>query len=52
MIQVYYCKGCGVIYGEKKPLSDKRLRHGLCPKHLKIYLKEIKVQMEKLRANG
>ena len=48
MIQVCYYKGCGVIYGEKKPLSDKRLTHGLCPKHFKISLKEIKVEMEKL----
>ena len=52
MIQVCYYKGCGVIYGEKKPLSDKRKTHGLCPKHLKISLREIKVEMEKLRANG
>jgi CheY-like chemotaxis protein len=48
MIQVCYYKGCGVIYGEKEPLSDKRKTHGLCPKHLEISLKEIKAQMEKL----
>ena len=48
MIQVCYYKGCGVIYGEKEPLSDKRKTHGLCPKHLKISLNEIKVEMEKL----
>jgi CheY-like chemotaxis protein len=48
MIQVCYYKGCGVIYGEKEPLSDKRKTHGLCPKHLQIYLKEIKAEMEKL----
>ena len=47
MIQVCYYKGCGVIYGEKEPLSDKRITHGLCPKHLEISLKEIKAQMEK-----
>lgn len=48
MIQVCYYKGCGVIYGEKEPLSDKRKTHGLCPKHLQISLNEIKAEMEKL----
>ena len=48
MIQVCYYKGCGVIYGEKEPLSDKRKTHGLCPKHLKVSLKEIKAEMRKL----
>ena len=47
MIRVCYYKGCGVVYGEKEPLSDKRITHGLCPKHLKISLKEIKAEMEK-----
>jgi len=47
MIRVCYYKGCGVVYGEKKPLSDKGVTHGLCPKHLKISLKEIKAEMEK-----
>jgi len=46
MIRVCYYKGCGVAYGEKEPLSDKRTTHGLCPKHLKISLKEIKAEME------
>ena len=41
MIQVCYYKGCGIVYGEKEPLSDMRITHGLCPKHLKISLKEI-----------
>ena len=48
MIQVCYYKGCGVIYGEKEPLSDRRKTHGLCPKHLQISLEEIKAEMEKL----
>jgi len=48
MIQVCYYRGCGVIYGEKEPLSDKRKTHGLCPKHLKISLKEIQAEMERL----
>ncbi len=48
MIQVCYYKGCGVIYGEKEPLSDKQITHGLCPKHLQISLREIKAQMERL----
>ena len=47
MIRFCYYKGCGVVYGEKEPLSDKRTTHGLCPKHLKISLKEIKAEMEK-----
>jgi len=47
MIRVCYYKGCGVVFGEKKPLSDKSVTHGLCPKHRKISLKEIKVEMEK-----
>ncbi len=46
MIQVCYYKGCGVVYGEKEPLSNKQRTHGLCPKHLKISLKEIKVKVE------
>lgn len=49
MIQVCYYEGCGIVYGEKEPLSDKRETHGLCPKHFEIYLKEIKAEMEKLQ---
>jgi hypothetical protein len=47
MTQVCYYKGCGVVYGEKEPLSDKSTTHGLCPKHLKISFKEIKAKMKK-----
>ena len=47
MVRFRYQKGCGVVYGEKKPLSDKNITHGLCPKHLKISLEEIKGEMEK-----
>ena len=50
MIQVCFYKGCGVHYGEKEPLSDKRKIYGLCPKHVEIFLKEIKNEMEKLMA--
>jgi CheY-like chemotaxis protein len=49
MIQVCYYEGCGVTYGEKEPLSDKRITHGLCPKHFQISLKEIRSKMEKLK---
>ena len=49
MIQVCYYKGCGIVYGEKAPLFDKTVTHGLCPKHLDISLKEIKAKMERLR---
>ena len=48
MIQVCYYEDCGVVYGEKEPLSDKRTTHGLCPNHLKISLREIKAEMEKI----
>lgn len=47
MIRVCYYKGCGAVYGEKEPLSDKSTTHGLCPRHLKISLKEIKAKMKK-----
>ena len=47
MIRVCYYKGCGVVYGKKEPLSDNRTTHGLCPKHLKISLKEIQTEMGK-----
>jgi len=49
MIQVCCYKGCGVIYGEKEPLSDKSATHGLCPKHSDISYKELRAQIEKLR---
>ncbi len=48
MIKVCHYKGCGVIYGEKEPRSDKRETHGLCPKHLQVALNEIKAEMEKV----
>ncbi len=49
MIRVCYYKGCGVVYGEKEPLSDKSITHGLCPKHHEISLKALKAEIEKLR---
>jgi len=48
MIRVCYYEGCGIVYGEKEPLSDKRETHGLCPKHLEMSLREIRGEMEKL----
>ncbi len=47
MIGVCYYIGCGIVYGEKEPLSDKDTTHGLCPKHFKISFKKIKAEMEK-----
>jgi hypothetical protein len=47
MVRVCYYKGCGVAYGEKEPLSDNRTTHGLCPKHLKISLKEMQAEIRK-----
>src|SRR5512135_1625238 len=46
MIRVCYYRGCGFVYGEKEPLSDKRITHGLCPKHFKISLEEIIDEMQ------
>jgi hypothetical protein len=46
MIRVCYYKGCGVVYGEKEPLSDESRSHGLCLKRRKISLKEIRGEME------
>ena len=51
MIRVCCYKGCGVVYGEKEPLSDKKTTHGLCQNHLKIYLNEIKAEKEKWHGN-
>src|SRR3974377_1890394 len=48
MSRVCYYKGCGVVYGEKEPASDKRETHGLCPKHFRISLMEMKAELEKL----
>jgi hypothetical protein len=41
MIQVCCYRGCGAVYGEKEPLSNQNVTHGLCPVHYKIYMKEI-----------
>jgi CheY-like chemotaxis protein len=49
MIRICFYKGCGVVYGEKEPLSDKAITHGLCPKHYEISLKELKAEIERLR---
>ena len=47
MIRVCCYKSCGVVYGEKEPLSDKKTTHGLCPKHLEISLKEMRAEIQK-----
>jgi len=47
MIQVCCYKGCGIVYGEKEPLGNKKTTHGLCPEHLRISLKELKAEREK-----
>jgi CheY-like chemotaxis protein len=48
MIQVCYYKGCGAIYGEKEPLSDKTVTHGLCPLHTEVSLRELRSELERL----
>jgi hypothetical protein len=52
MIRVCYYKGCGAIYGEKEPLSDKQKTYGLCPKHLEISLKELNAELEAAAGAG
>src|SRR4030042_2230555 len=52
MIRVCYYEGCGDVYGEKEPLSDKRETHGLCPEHLDMSLREIRDEMERLMRSG
>ena len=48
MIRVCCYKGCGVIYDEIEPLSDKRETHAFCPQHFEIVLKKMKAQREEL----
>jgi CheY-like chemotaxis protein len=50
MIQVCYYRGCGVIYGEKEPLSDKTVTHGLCPLHTEVSLRELRFELERLKS--
>jgi hypothetical protein len=47
MIRVCCYIGCGVVYGEKEPLSDNKTTYGLCQKHLKISLEETRAEMGK-----
>ena len=46
MIQVCCYQGCGIVYGEKEPFSNKNITHGLCSKHLQISLTEIGAEMK------
>jgi hypothetical protein len=46
MIRVCCYRGCGTIYGEKEPLSNKGTTHGLCPRHLEMTLKEIRAEQD------
>jgi CheY-like chemotaxis protein len=48
MVQICSYKGCGIAYGEKEPLADKRETHGLCPKHFEISISEMRFEMERL----
>jgi hypothetical protein len=51
MIQVCCYKDCGV-YGEKEPLDDKMITHGLCPIHLEISLKELDFEMKQRKGEA
>jgi CheY-like chemotaxis protein len=42
MIRVCYYKGCGIVYGEKEPFSDKSITHGLCQKHLEMTMNQLR----------
>jgi CheY-like chemotaxis protein len=48
MIQICCYQGCGIVYGEKEPLTDKRETHGLCPKHFEISVGEMRSEMKRL----
>ena len=50
MIQVCRYRGCGIVYGEKEPVSDEQETHGLCPEHFAISLKELRAKREKRMA--
>jgi CheY-like chemotaxis protein len=39
---------CGIVYGEKEPLEDKRITHGFCSKHFELALRELQDEMEYL----
>jgi len=46
------CYRCGAIYGEKEPLEDKGLTHGLCPVCLPIELKQLEDELDKQGIGG
>jgi CheY-like chemotaxis protein len=48
MIQVCCYRDCGIAYGEKEPLEDKRETHGLCPKHFEISIDEMRAEMARI----
>jgi CheY-like chemotaxis protein len=48
MIRVCFYEGCGVVYGEKKPFSDTRITHGLCPKHFEVTMNQLRAETENL----
>lgn len=41
------CYHCGQVYGEKEPLEDKEISHGLCPECLPVELKELEEELER-----
>ena len=49
MIRVCFYEGCGIVYGEKKPFSDKRITHGLCPKHFEMTMNQLKAESIRLK---
>jgi|PlaIllAssembly_1097288.scaffolds.fasta_scaffold15219_4 hypothetical protein len=46
MIRVCYYRGCGVVYGEKEPISDEGVTYGLCPKHLVVSQRELEAEID------
>ena len=49
MIQVCCYRGCGIVYGEKEPMEDNSITHGLCPLHHQVTIREIKKDIKNIR---
>ena len=44
---IIQCAWCGEEMGEKEPLDDPRITHGICEGCLKIFKNEIEEEVEK-----
>jgi hypothetical protein len=41
---IIICSKCKCNLGEKEPLENKNLTHGLCPECMKKYMKELEIK--------